>query len=77
MKKQFKIGDRVEVLDGGLLMLQQFAPKGARPNNLGIIEEIYEDGEILIAFPIGDDPMEEHSQVVPYSRNLVRHKEWE
>jgi len=73
---KFEVGDKVEVLDEGLLILQQFAPKGAKPNNLGIVSEIFDDGEILVEFQIGNDDMEEHSQVAPYPQHLVRHKDW-
>lgn len=67
MKHNFKVGDKVRVMDPGLLMLQQFAPPGAKPNNEGVVSEILEDGELMIEFPIGDDP--DHSQTAPYSPN--------
>jgi hypothetical protein len=70
MSEHLKIGDKVRVIDQGLIMLQQFAPKGAKPNNEGFVKEIMEDGDLLIEFPIGDDPMEEHSQVAPYSASI-------
>jgi hypothetical protein len=69
--KDLKIGDKVKVIDKGLLMLQQFAPPGAKPNNEGFIKEFLADGDVMIEFPIGDDPLEEHSQVAPYPRNLI------
>lgn len=72
MDDELKIGDKVEVLDEGLLMLQKFAPEGAKPNNHGVISEIWEDGTLLIEFPIGDDDPKEHSQVAPYPREVVR-----
>jgi len=69
---EFQIGDKVEVLDPGLLMLQKFAPPGAKPNNHGVVKEFMDDGDVLIEFPIGDDDPEEHSQVAPYPKNLLR-----
>lgn len=65
-----KVGDKVRVMDPGLLMLQKFAPAGAKPNNEGTVSEILEDGDLLIAFPIGDDSPDEHSQVAPYPANI-------
>lgn len=70
MKKELKIGDKVRVMDQGLLMLQKFAPPGAKPNNEGWIKEIDEDGDLLIEFPIGDDDIKKHSQVAPYPANI-------
>jgi hypothetical protein len=70
MKKNLQVGDKVRVMDDGLLMLQKFAPPGAKPNNEGIVSEIMEDGDLMIEFPIGDDDPEEHSQVAPYPASL-------
>lgn len=67
---KLQVGDKVRVMDQGLLMLQKFAPPGAKPNNEGVVQEIMEDGDLLIEFPIGDDDPEEHSQVAPYPANL-------
>jgi hypothetical protein len=72
MTKELKVGDKVRVMDQGLLMLQQFAPPGSKPNNEGVIKEIMEDGDLLIEFPIGDDPIDEHSQVAPYSASICQ-----
>ena len=70
---KLKVGDKVEVLDPGLLMLYKFAPPGAPKNNIGYIREFYfDDGEALIEFPIGDDDMDEHSQVAPYPLDILR-----
>jgi hypothetical protein len=63
-----KVGDKVVVMDPGLLMLQKFAPKGAKPNNVGIVSEIWEDGDILVEFPLKGKG---HSQVAPYPKHLV------
>lgn len=71
MTNELKVGDKVRVMDGGLLMLQKFAPPGAKPNNEGIISEIMEDGYVEVEFPIGDDNPNEHSQVAPYPANIV------
>lgn len=66
MKQELKVGDKVRVNDPGLLMLQKFAPAGAKPNNEGVISEIMEDGYVEVEFPIGSDDPKEHSQVAPY-----------
>lgn len=68
MKKEFKVGDKVRVMDPGLLMLQKFAPPGAKPNNEGTISEIMEDGDYLIEFPLEG---EDHSQVAPYPGRIL------
>lgn len=70
MRKELKVGDKVRVMDQGLLMLQQFAPKGAKPNNEGVVSEILEDGYLMIEFPIGNDDPKKHSQIAPYSPSI-------
>jgi hypothetical protein len=70
MATNLKVGDKVRVMDQGLLMLQKFAPPGAKPNNEGIVHEILEDGELEIWFPIGDDDPEKHSQASIYPANI-------
>jgi hypothetical protein len=70
MEKNLQVGDKVRVMDQGLLMLQKFAPPGAKPNNEGVVSEILEDGYLMIEFPIGDDDPKEHSQVAPYPANI-------
>jgi hypothetical protein len=71
----FQIGDTVEVLDPGLLMLmnvmRRFEPE-AKANNIGVVEEIWDDGKLLIHFPIGDDDPVEHSQAAPYPARMCR-----
>jgi len=69
---KFQIGDKVVVNDPGLLMLQKFAPRGSPPNNIGYIKEIWDYGDYLIEFPIGNDPIEKHSQVAPYPEYMLR-----
>jgi len=69
---ELKVGDKVEVLDPGLIQMQQFAPPGAKPNNLGVVSEIWEDGTILVNFPLDDDDPKEHSQSAPYPKYMVR-----
>ncbi len=71
---EFKIGDPVLVLCDGLAMLRKFNPK---PNHHGWVQEIWDDGTIIVEFPIGDDDPNEHSQVAPYESNLVKHREGE
>lgn len=68
MSTELKIGDKVRVMDQGLLMLQRFAPPGAKPNNEGIVSEILDDGDILVEFPLEG---EDHSQVASYPPNIV------
>lgn len=70
MNNKLKVGDKVRVMDQGLLMLQKFAPPGSKPNNEGVVSEIMEDGDLLIEFPIGDDDPEKHSQAAPYDPNI-------
>lgn len=68
MKVELKIGDKVKVNDPGLLMLQKFIPKGAQPNNEGIILDIWGDGTIEVEFSLEG---EGHSQVAPYDPEVV------
>jgi len=64
----FKIGDKVLVHDEGLAMLRRL---GAPINHHGIVAEIWEDGTILVKFPINKGTPEEHSQVTPYPPGQV------
>ena len=75
--KDLTKGEKVEVIDTGLIMIQKFAPKNSRPNNVGWVEGVCDDGTILVKFPIGDDDPEEHSQVAPYPKNLVKRRDWD
>lgn len=65
--EKLKVGDKVRVMDQGLLMLQSFAPPGSKPNNEGVVSEIMEDGDLLIEFILSGD---DHSQVAPYPANI-------
>ena len=70
---EFSIDDKVKVMDPGLMMLMSFMPPGTPPNNVGYIREIdLEYQEAMIEFPIGDDPIEEHSQMSPYPLDMLR-----
>lgn len=69
-KGKLKVGDKVRVMDQGLLRMQKFAPPGARPNNEGVVSEILEDDEVVVDFPIGDDDPSKHSQSAPYPANI-------
>lgn len=71
---ELQIGDKVRIYDEGLAMLQ--ALTGGPPNNLGWVEEIYDDGDVLVKFPIGDDDPDEHSQVAPYPMEQVTRCDW-
>jgi len=71
----FRVGDSVEVLDVGLAQLRiTMARLGLDPgpNNLGRVAEVWEDGTILVEFPVNAGEEEEHSQVVPYPARKVR-----
>ena len=72
---KLQVGDKVEVMDVGLAQLRalmtQFGDDPG-PNNLGVVAEIWDDGTILVEFPIGDDDLEEHSQAAPYPPSQVR-----
>jgi hypothetical protein len=70
-----RAGDKVKVLDPGLAVLRSMT--GGPPNNLGWAAEIWDSGDILVRFPIGDDDPEEHSQVAPYPAHLVTRYDWE
>jgi hypothetical protein len=70
MANGLQVGDYVAVMDRGLLALQQFAPPGALPNNIGKVYELLEDGDLVIEFPIGGDLKYEHSQIAPYPRSV-------
>lgn len=69
MPSKFNIGDKVKVMDPGLLMLQKFAPPGAKPNNEGTVHEIMEDGYYEIEFPLEG---ENHSQVALYPEKQLQ-----
>lgn len=74
-----KVGDPVEVMDEGLVMLNLFAPPGAKPTNHGYVKELNygESREVLVEFPIGDDPIDKHSQVAPYPISMIRKRKEE
>ena len=72
---ELKKGQKVVVMDQGLLMLQQYAPEGARPNNVGWVDRV--DGDtVYVIFLIGDDDPNEHSQLAWYPKHKVIPKEW-
>lgn len=72
MTNKLKIGDKVAVMDQGLLMLQRFAPPNSKPNNHGVISGEIDSDTWEIEFPIGDDDPEEHSQVAPYPKSICK-----
>jgi hypothetical protein len=76
MTEELKVGDPVLVLDEGLRRLREIMPD-MPPNHHGFVAELdyAGSGDILVEFPIGDDPMDEHSQVAPYPPHLVRKRE--
>lgn len=64
----YAVGDLVEVLDEGLAMLRRLMPN-MPPNHHGKVAEIWDDGQILVEFPLSG---ENHSQVAPYPASMVR-----
>lgn len=66
--KDLQKGDKVRIMDAGLLMLQKFAPPGAKPNNEGTVADIWDDGTVLVEFPLDG---EDQSQVAPYPPDIV------
>ena len=75
MSKKFEVGDKVLVNDEGLAMLRKFG--APNDNHHGIVAEIWDDGTILVEFPINKGTSEEHSQVAPYSPHLVEKRKEE
>lgn len=71
MKNNFSKGDKVRVNDPGLIMLQQFAPPGSKPNNEGVISAVKRNGYYEIWFPVGNDDPKKHSQSSIYHRSYV------
>ena len=80
IENTLKIGQKVMVIDAGLMSLynrmKRIDPKNAKLNNLGWVEEFYDNDTILVKFPIGDDDPSKHSQVAPYPAKMVIAKEW-
>ena len=70
MSNKLSIGDPVEVIDEGLAMMRRIMPN-AMPNHHGWVHEIWDDGTIVVEFPIGDDDPNEHSQTAPYDPDKV------
>ena len=73
MNRELKVGDKVRVVDIGLLRMMAIMPD-MPPCNIGFIKELNYGGssDILIEFPIGDNPIDEHSQVSPYPKHMIR-----
>ena len=71
--EDLKIGDLVEVADKGLAILRRICPN-EKPNHHGKVAEIWDSGEILVEFPIGEGS-DAHSQVAPYPRDKVTKRE--
>jgi hypothetical protein len=69
-ERGFEKGDRVKVLDEGLKMLRDLMKRQGRevqPNHHGFVDEVWEDGDLLIVFDDG--------QGAPYPPSMVRHLE--
>jgi len=77
--KTLELGDKVVVNDPGLLSLynvmKKFDPK-AKLENKGWVDEIMDDGTIMVKFPIGNDDPDEHSQIAPYPLHMVEKNDW-
>ncbi len=72
---ELQVGDRVEVLDPGLANLRAILTKHGLdpgPNNHGTVAEIWDDGTILVEFPVNKGEEGEHSQVAPYPASMVK-----
>ena len=68
MSNILQIGDPVIVHDELLILLANIA--NLPPRNKGWVYG-FDDDDILVEFPIGDDDPDEHSQVAPYPANEV------
>lgn len=76
---EFQIGDKVAVIDQGLQMLYNLMKsmgENPKPNNLGWVDGILDDGDIMVKFPIGDDGTNGYYQVAPYPRKQVIKHNW-
>lgn len=76
---EFQVGDKVAVIDQGLQMmynLMKSMDQNIKPNNLGWVDSILDDGDIMVKFPIDEDDPEGHSQVSPYPRKQVIKHNW-
>ena len=69
--KPFAVGDLVEVIDPGLAALREILP-GSKPNHHGVVSRVLDCGTIMVEFPIGEDSMDQHSQISPYPASAVR-----
>jgi hypothetical protein len=71
----FAAGDRVYVTDAGLAQLREIMRQATgsepAPNHHGTVQEIWEDGTVLIAFDEGG--VEAAGNAAPYPPNEVRH----
>lgn len=68
--KKLEIGDPVRVMDVGLLRLEAIA---RQTMSYGWVHEILDNGDIMVEFPIGNDNPDEHSQIAPYPKDMVRY----
>lgn len=72
---ELKAGDCVWVRDEGLAQLRAIMAEFgcAKPNHVGRIsaDEWDDPDTYLVEFPIGDDPIDEHSQSAPFPKRLV------
>lgn len=77
MEEKFILNEEVIVNDEGLIKLMELMKSFGeivKPNNIGFIREFLDDGYVMIEFPIGDENIEEHSQMAPYHISLLKKK---
>ncbi len=73
MTDSFAKGDRVYVTDPGLAKLREILERHGmkpQPNHHGTVEEIWDNGTVLIAFD--EDGVEGAGNASPYPRAQVR-----
>ena len=74
MSDTFSAGDRVYVTDAGLAQLREIMRQATGteppPNHHGTVEEIYDDGTVLIVFD--EDGVEGAGSAAPYEPREVR-----
>ena len=76
---EFKPGDRVYVIDPGLAQLRAIMRRATgvepAPNHHGTVDEVWDDGLVLISFDSEDGPGQ--GSCAPYPPESVRHLEAE
>ena len=74
MSDTFSVGDRVYVTDPGLAQLREVMRRATgsepAPNHHGTVEEVFDDGTVLITFDEGG--VEAAGNAAPYPPDEVR-----